>query len=353
MAAIYHRTAVPEPSSRIWETLSAALLGRPELSAVDIAERTGVSPAQARRFWQALGFPRVATDDRVFTQKDGDMLRAAVAILEHETLEIEVLLQMTRATGQALARVASMHALSIANEIVTVMRAQDMAEKDRADAIATLGESLLRSYEPFIGYIWRRHMLAAIMQTIATANDRASGEETGTVGFADLVDFTATSQQLSEHELAQMVERFEQIGYDHIPDRGGRVVKILGDEIMFTNPDIHAAADTALALAEACEADALVPDVRVGLALGPMLAWEGDVYGNTVNLASRLVGIANPGTVLLSYELGQRLNTDAAFSVHEIRETKLKGIGRTKLWVLRRLEPQSDKHEKKRKRHRE
>jgi adenylate cyclase len=84
-----------------------------------------------------------------------------------------------------------------------------------------------------------------------------------------------------------------------------------------------------------------------------MLAWEGDVYGNTVNLASRLVGIANPGTVLLSYELGQRLNTDAAFSVHEIRETKLKGIGRTKLWVLRRLEPQSDKHEKKRKRHRE
>lgn len=344
---------MPAPSSRIWEALSAALVGRPELSAVDIAERTGVSPAQAGRFWQALGFPGVADEDRFFTQKDADMLRAAAAILEHETLAPDVLLQMTRATGQALARVAGMHALSITDDIVAVMRAQDLRENDRADAIATLAESLLKSHELFLGYVWRRHMLAAIMQTIATANDRASGEETGTVGFADLVGFTATSQQLSEHELAQMVERFEQIGYDHIPDRGGRVVKILGDEIMFTNPDIHAAADTALALAEACAADALVPDVRVGLALGPMLAWEGDVYGNTVNLASRLVGIANPGTVLLSYELGQRLNTDSAFSVHEIRETKLKGIGRTKLWVLRRPEPQRDKREKRKKRHRE
>lgn len=342
-----------EPSTRIWEALSAALLGRPELSAIDIAERTGVSPGQAGRFWQALGFPGVSDEDRFFTQKDADTLRAAATILERETLAPNVLLQMTRATGQALARIATMHVSSIADDIVTVVRTPDMSEKDRADALATLCESLLRSHEPFIGYIWRRHMLAAVMQTIATANDRAGAEETGTVGFADLVGFTATSQQLSEPELAQMVERFEQIGYDHIPDRGGRVVKILGDEIMFTNPDIHAAADTALALAEACEADASIPDVRVGLALGPMLAWEGDVYGNTVNLASRLVGIANPGTVLLSYELGQRLSTDAAFSVHEIRETKLKGIGRTKLWVLRRPEPPRDKREKKRKRRRD
>jgi adenylate cyclase len=346
---------VAEPNERIWATLSAALLGRPELSAVDVAERTGVSAAQAGRFWQALGFPGVADEDRVFTQKDADMLRAAAAILERETLAPDVLVQMTRATGQALARVATMHVLSIADGIVAVMRAPDMSEKDRADAVATLAESLLRSHEPFIGYIWRRHMLAAIMQTIASANERAGGEETGTVGFADLVDFTAISQQLSDHELAQMVERFEQIAYEQIPDRGGRVVKMLGDEIMFSNVDAHAAAETALALAAACEADPVVPEVRVGIALGPTLAWEGDLYGNTVNLASRLVGIAHPGTVLVSDELGRRLSTDSAFAVHEIRETKLKGIGRTRPWVLRRPELKREKHEKKRKhrRHRD
>jgi adenylate cyclase len=345
--------AVATPSSRIWETLSAALLGRPALNAAEIAAKTGVSTEQARRFWQALGFPRVPAEDRVFTQKDAEMLRAAAAILERETLAPDVLLQMTRATGQALARIATMHVLSIADEIVALMRNQALSEKDRADVVATLGESLLQSHEPFLGYVWRRHVLAAILQRIATSNDRASEDETGTIGFADLVDFTAISRSLAEHELAQMVERFEQIAYEQIPDRGGRVVKMLGDEIMFANSDSHAAADTALALAEACEADPILPDVRVGLALGPMLAWEGDLYGNTVNLASRLVGIAHPGTVLIADDLAERLRLDPAFTLHEIRATKLKGIGKTTPWVLRRPQPKPVKHERKRKRRHE
>ena len=94
-----------------------------------------------------------------------------------------------------------------------------------------------------------------------------------------------------------------------------------------------------MALAEACEADAEIPSVRVGLARGPMLAWEGDLYGSTVNLASRLVGIARPGTVLVSDEIGQHLATDPTFRLHAIKDVRLKGIGRTKVWVLRRPVP--------------
>jgi adenylate cyclase len=340
--------AMITPSDRVWESLSSALVGLPELNAAEVAEIAGVSPGQARRFWQALGFPRVPSEERVFTRTDAEMLRAAASILEHGTLEADVLLQMTRATGQALARIATMHVLSIADEITTATRDRDLSDRDRADAIATISESLARSHEPFLGYVWRRHALAAILQTIASAAERAGGEETATVGFADLIDFTATTRRLSEHELAKMMERFEQIAYEQIPDRGGRVIKILGDEIMFSNNDVLAAAETALALAEACSQDPLVPDVRVGLALGPMMAWEGDLYGNTVNLASRLVSLARPGTVLVSDELGRRLHDSAAFTVHEIRETKLKGLGRTKLSVLRRVG--SKDHGKKRRR---
>jgi adenylate cyclase len=335
--------AMTDRNTTVWKAVSAALLGRPELSAREVAVQTGVTAGQARRFWQALGFPRVTNEEQVFTRQDVEMLRAAAQILERERLDPEVLLQMTRTTGQALARVATMHALSIAGEIEQATSAANLSDKDVADAVATLSESLQKSHEPFLSYIWRRHLLAAISQTVATASGRMGEGETGSVGFADLVGFTALSQQLSDLELARVVGRFEEIAYEHIPDRRGRVVKIIGDEVMFSSPDVTAAAEIALALAEAYEADEVIPTVRVGLALGPTLAWEGDLYGNTVNLASRLVGLARPGTVLVSDEIGQRLKADRAFTLRELKDVRIKGIGRTRVWVLRRPAPDAPK----------
>lgn len=326
-------------TTTVWETVSKALVGTPELSARDVAEQAGVTPEQARRFWQALGFPRVSTEATPFTRQDVAMLRAAAAVLEREHLDPDVLVQMTRTTGQALARVATMHVSSIADQIERVTSSTDLSDQDVADAVATLGESLQLSHEPFLGYIWRRHLLAAISQTVATANGRTADGEVGSVGFADLVGFTALSQQLSDLELARVVGRFEEIAYAHIPDRGGRVVKMIGDEVMFSTADVITAAEIALALADACDADEVIPSVRVGLALGPMLAWEGDLYGPTVNLASRLVGIAYPGTALVSDEAGRRLAADSAFALRELKSVRIKGIGRTRIWVLRRSVP--------------
>jgi adenylate cyclase len=336
----------------VWETVSKALLGTPELSARDVAEQAGVTTGQARRFWQALGFARVSTEAPVFTRQDVAMLRAASAVLEREQLDPDVLVQMTRTTGQALARVATMHVSSIAAEIERVTSVADLSDKDVADAVATLGESLQRSHEPFLGYIWRRHLLAAISQTVAIASGRTTDGEMGSVGFADLVGFTELSQQLSDLELARVVGRFEEIAYAHIPDRAGRVVKIIGDEVMFSTADVAAAAEIALALADACDADEVIPAVRVGLALGPMLAWEGDLYGTTVNLASRLVGIAYPGTVLVSDEVGRRLEADPAFALRGLKDVRIKGIGRTRVWVLRRSVPDDPKASKEGRRQR-
>src|SRR5262249_2570298 len=160
---------------------------------------------------------------------------------------------------------------------------------EAADRITELAELLVRSHEPFLGYIWRRHVVAAISHVVANASAMNGKEEGITIGFADLVDFTAASQHLSEGELAEAVDHFERIAYQEIPDRGGRVVKTLGDEVMFSHTSAHGAADIALALAAACEADDILPHVRVGMALGTALAFEGDLYGPIVNLAHRLV----------------------------------------------------------------
>lgn len=323
----------------IWKTVGDALLGKAELRGSQVPSLAGVDIEQGRRFWQALGFPAVPGDEPAFTRRDVEALGFVANLIDGDGgPDHEMMLQMARATGQALSRVANMHVLSIAMRVDEIARSTELSNNEAADRIAELAESLVRGHEPFLGYIWRRHLLAAISHIVASATDHGGAGEGASVGFADLVDFTAASQQLSERELADVVDHFEKIVYQEIPDRGGRVVKTLGDEVMFTNASPHAAAETALAIAAACEADDLLPHVRVGVAVGPTLAWEGDLYGPTVNLAHRLVGVARPGTVIVSQELARLLENDASFTLVEIRDVKLKGIGRTKPWVLRRRE---------------
>jgi adenylate cyclase len=112
---------------------------------------------------------------------------------------------------------------------------------------------------------------------------------------------------------------------------------------MFTTEAPEAAAEVALDFLDACAADDVVPEVRIGLASGPVLLWEGDVYGSTVNLASRLVNIARPGTILVSEQLGGGLAGMDGVSLREIPRVNLKGIGRTRPRVLRRHPPSADR----------
>ena len=157
-----------------------------------------------------------------------------------------------------------------------------------------------------------------------------------TVLFADLVGFTALSQQIGTHELAAVVERFETIAYDTITEAGGRVVKMIGDEVMFAVGHERAAAEIALRLSETYRDDDELSDVRVGLASGPVLQREADLYGPVVNTASRIVGIAFPGTVVCAAPVREALAGDVDYSWKSIGSRNLKDIGRAQLYVLRR-----------------
>jgi hypothetical protein len=123
------------------------------------------------------------------------------------------------------------------------------------------------------------------------------------------------------------------------------VVKLIGDGVMFAADEIESACEIALDLAERYREDEELSDVRVGLAWGPVLRRDGDLYGQTVNLASRIVNVAYPGTVLIGERIRDWLDDDERYDVKKVRSHNLKDIGRTRLWALRRVEPDEDEDE--------
>jgi adenylate cyclase len=314
-----------------WRPLAEALLGVPELTSTEVAREAGLDFDEVRRLWRALGLPPVPEGERRFTRADVEVLRGVRQLVERQGTDPRVLVQLTRVTGQSLARIADAQVSDAAERVRP--RTQDAAgEEARAELLRRI-EILTPTFDRLLAHVWRHHLVAALLRLSAmpSAADRSL-----VVGFADLVGFTTVSRALDTRELADMVDRFEAVAYEQIVERGGRVVKMIGDEVMFAVEDAVTAAETALALVEAIKADEALPDVRVGLASGPVLAWEGDLYGPTVNLASRLVNLARAGAVLVSDELGAALGEHADLTLRHLRHVNLRGIGRVRPWVLRR-----------------
>jgi adenylate cyclase len=242
----------------------------------------------------------------------------------------EVAFGMTRVIGSSMARVASALIDAVSARAGDALREPD----SDLEPIATHAGGFLPMFPEVLEQVWRRHLQVAARRRLLRGDPE--GGSGLVVGFADLVGFTALAQQVSDAELSEVVDQFEQLAYDVVIAGGGRVVKMIGDEVMFLVEDPVAAAEIALGLADASRDAAELSDVRVGLAVGPVLEREGDAFGATVNLASRATGIAYPGTVVVSPELRTMLQGNEEYDFKGMRPRSLKHIGRVSLAVLRR-----------------
>ena len=298
----------------------------------EVSARTGLPPELLRRFWRGLGFVDIGPDERVLTDLDIEAARLFQAIVALGAADVETAVQMARVIGSSMARIAE---AEVAPGPMRVDTGGDSLEA--ADAFIGVADTTLPAMARLLEFVWRRHVQAATRRTmlLRAAHGNASGiSPTLAIGFADMVGFTLLSQHLTEEELAAVVLRFEEISHDIVTALGGRVVKMIGDEVMFVVDSVVAAVRIGLDLAEAYADDDLLSDVRVGLAYGTVLVREGDYYGTTVNLAHRIVNIANPGTVLMSDDFHAALMAVAAdeFTGQPLRPRNLKGLGRVQLW---------------------
>jgi adenylate cyclase len=134
---------------------------------------------------------------------------------------------------------------------------------------------------------------------LENAGGALQGQVELAVGFADIVGFTAVSARLNALEVSQLAASLLRCAETVFPRSGARVVKTIGDAVMFTAPDPASAARAAGDLIRAFAKQKDAPPLRVGIAHGPMLRAYADYFGRTVNIASRLTDAAPAGTIYL------------------------------------------------------
>lgn len=278
--------------------LTSIILDDPARYTIDeVAERAGLDIAVVRRLWRAMGFPD-AGDGAVFGADDVHVVSLVARSVGAELLDENTVIRSTRALGQTMAKLADWQVQIMLDQIDGQLA--EGGVQNRRQAAYDLTAAIEPGFEHVLRHAWRRHLAAAAarMEAMAAADSELSST-TMTVGFADLSRFTAMTNALSVADLGDVVEEFEVRATDVITAGGGRMIKALGDAVLFVNDDSRAAVDTSLEIIANLRRGSRMPSVRVGLATGSVLSRLGDVFGPPVNMAARLSHVARSHRVLV------------------------------------------------------
>jgi adenylate cyclase len=304
-----------------------SLLGGPRrYTRLQVAEAAQVSPDRTHRLWTAMGFASVGDDQAVFTDGDIEALRVWKVLLETGAFDPGSEVAAARTIGQAVSRLAEWQV----QEVMARVREANGTEDD----VAKLASVLLPVIEGLQSYVWRRHLAAAAGRLLSESPAEMSTQVMA-VGFADIVGFTSTTRHANIEELSALLEGFEENAAELIAEFHGRVVKTVGDEVLFVADTARDAARIAVRLADPNRTDDGLPTLRVGLAMGPVLSRFGDVYGSVVNVAARLTALARPGTILVDRTIAAQLEENTEFRLRARRPTAVRGFSRLRSWSLR------------------
>ena len=314
--------------------LEAFLLGQaPSLTRVQVAERAGVPLELAVTLWHQLGFPHHDDDDVAFAESDVEALRLSADLVERGILPPESQAALVRTWGRSYARMAEWQ--------TTLLAGLAVEGGDPASALTDLATDVLPRVEALQTYIWRRHLTSAAQHLLEDTSALTQAESRLSVCFVDIVGYTTRSRSLDGAELVEWVDRFEQDTTTLVVDHAGHVIKTIGDEVLFTVADPAAAVTIALALAaRGDDPDDPFPAVRAGIAHGAVVRRLGDVFGSTVNAASRLTSAARPGTVLVDAGVHEALTAeegedDATWRWRRLRRVSAKGFDHLEAWRVR------------------
>jgi adenylate cyclase len=310
--------------------------GGERLTVGEVGERAEVDRELLKREWRALGMALSDDAAAIYSKHDVEAAKRLQALLDAGVPEQGVF-EVARLMGMTMSQLAAANRRLIADAF---MREGD-TEYDVAKRFAAAAEAFMPLIGETLSYVLRLHLREQIRHDAfglaELSAGRAAAADDVTVCFADMVDFTQLGETLPPEALGAVTGRLGELAASVVAPPV-RLVKMIGDAAMIVGPEPAPVVEAALNLVEAAreEGDEF-PLLRAGVASGRALPRAGDWYGRPVNLASRITGIARPGSVLAAEEVRDALADSYDWSY--AGERRLKGIDdRVKLFRCRRPE---------------
>ncbi len=303
--------------------LASALRRQPRRASLRaLAPRSGLTLDTAVQLIRAAGFAVADVDDEQFLADDVELFRLAGVALE--MFGLEPTLQFARVAGAALAQIADAAMTNFGQNVLASLDARDAGDLERVRAADDANVLLFDGVPTILTGLFSHACEDAVRRT-ATSGSATTSDLT--VGFLDLVDSIGLAERVAPDELGALISGFERDATERVSAIDGRIVKTLGDEVMFVAADAASACLVALELAEAVAAHPVLGQLRGGLAAGGLVRGYGDYYGPVVNVAARVVKVADPGTILVTDEVRRRA-THPRLDFEPLGEHQLRGMDR-------------------------
>jgi adenylate cyclase len=293
---------------------------------------------------QALGFTPPRPEDRA-REDESQLLSVAQDFLEIG-VEEGAFLGLVRTYADSLRRIAKAEAELYETHIEEPLRERGLSERQLIDAGTRFGGHVLPALERALLSIYRRHrehvwIEHAVYHAEITLEDMGLHDrlpKSSAICFVDLTGYTRLTEQRGDEVAARVARELSALVYEISNRHAGSPIRWLGDGGMFRFRHPGSAVLAGLEMAELAP-DSGLPPTHIGIHTGPVIYQDGDVYGRTVNIASRIASRATAGEVLVSEETLQRVD-DEGLSFEALPPVELKGLAAAmQLYRVARKEP--------------
>jgi adenylate cyclase len=302
--------------------------GRLDRSYEDVAAERGVPESLVDRLHESIGFESPNPHDRA--GEDDVAMLAVLDLFRSVGVPDEAIVRLFAVYADAVGRLAKAEAELYEANIEERLRASGMNEREQIEFGTDFGNRVSAALEKALVLVYRRHRVHAwaehSVNHVEAALD-AEGIESHipqppAICFVDLTGYTRLTEERGDRFAADVAAQLASLVKDIARRRAGSPIRWLGDGGMFHFRDPSHAVEAGLDMVEQAPAIGL-PPAHIGIHAGPVIFQDGDVYGRTVNIASRLASVAQAGQVVVSKEVARLAE---GFSFQDIGPVTLKGV---------------------------
>jgi adenylate cyclase len=296
-----------------------------------LAAELGCAPEVLRRLSGELGLPPAA-HDRIRAE-DAEIL--SLMITKLDMCEEDELSRLARLYGGTMQRLVGSGIQFFDSVVAKRIAALDIPNDEKDRLVYQRAGGFTELVSRLVPWLQRRHREHVVLEYIVGVTEGFMEERGITapllrqppaIAFLDLTGYTALAEERGDEAAAEVAADLASVVQETALSHGGRPVKWLGDGVMFHFSDPGNAILSALDLVERTEQAISVP-ARIGVNAGAVVAQEGDYFGRTVNIASRIADYAGPHEVLVSEEARSSAEVGAV-DFELVGDVPLKGIAR-------------------------